>query len=244
MKIKILGAASGMPDPELHHAAIWVKLKNTQVLFDCGEGTAGQMLSNSISGEVIDAIIITHFHPDHLCGIYMVLQMLYLQQRKKKLDIFLPERVKEFNFILEYHYLFLQKFTYPVNLWIMDDITARYPEITALQTDHLTSYRDIVNGSDLRNEMKSYALMIKESDKQVLYSSDIIGTEFLEQYLPDLDLLIIDALHPQAEDILGLTNSAGTRIILNHGMSPKLEEIFRTNTISLEKARENEEIII
>ncbi|MBC8384908.1 MAG: MBL fold metallo-hydrolase, partial [Candidatus Cloacimonetes bacterium] len=78
MNIRILGSASGLPTPGKNHSAVYVHSNDSNILFDCGEGTAKQLLRYKLDHNHLDAIVISHFHPDHISGLYMVLQMLYL----------------------------------------------------------------------------------------------------------------------------------------------------------------------
>ena len=82
MRYQILGSASGNPELGLHHSAYYIHTSQNRYLFDCGEGTAQQLLAQNLADEELDAIVISHYHPDHVVGIFMVLQMFYLRQRK------------------------------------------------------------------------------------------------------------------------------------------------------------------
>ncbi|HCX72326.1 MAG TPA: hypothetical protein DHM37_01275 [Candidatus Cloacimonas sp.] len=96
IKLHILGSASALPELNKHHAAIMVSYSNQNQLWDAGEGVSEQILKYGYDKNFIDDILITHFHPDHISGIFMLLQMLYLQGRTKKLRIFIPEDINFF----------------------------------------------------------------------------------------------------------------------------------------------------
>ena len=92
--------------------------------------------------------------------------------------------------------------------------------------------------------MRSYSIRIKENGKKALYSSDIPGIDFLSEYLEGLNLLIIDAQHPEANDLLDLDRYNIDRIILNHGMSDKLKKNLNSLKQKMKMAEENEEITL
>ena len=62
-----------------------------------------------------------------------------------------------------------------------------------------------------------------------VYSSDIETTDCLAPILQDLDTLVVDALHPKLEQILKLKRYRIRQIILNHGLSPELDEWLQNN---------------
>ena len=223
MKLKILGSASGMPTIGKNHAAVWLSFSGKNILFDCGEGTSKQLMRNNLDGEVLDAIAISHFHPDHSAGIFMLLQMFYLQKRKKPLAIFLPERVKEFPKMMEYFYTFPQKMSFPLHIYQMTKIGKIFPEIEVIPNDHLESYRAFVAENDLPNELKSFSFFVTAENHKVLYTSDFAGFDDLQDYIFRSELVILDAYHPEAEETIEIIKKSDTRFILTHGLSEPLK---------------------
>ncbi|MDD5450947.1 MAG: ribonuclease Z [Desulfovibrionales bacterium] len=66
--IEVIVAGSGTGAPSLRRAApsTCVRHNNYTLLLDCGSGTLRQLLKVGISPEQIDAIFLSHFHPDHV----------------------------------------------------------------------------------------------------------------------------------------------------------------------------------
>ena len=223
MEIQILGSASGLPTLGKHHAGIYIKLDGKRVLLDCGEGISQQLLKYNLSKDKLDVIAISHFHPDHVCGLYMVLQMLFLQNRTKDLIIFLPEEIEDFRDSLRMFYIFEQKFDFKVNFKLTENINSYLPEISTIFSEHLISYKDLVEKYKFKNNYNAYSFKIKHNNKSVIYTADISNIKHLEKYLTDLDMLIIDGLHPDYKQILSLRDKTRARIIVNHGLSPELE---------------------
>ncbi len=240
MLIKILGSAPGLPILGKGNASVWVKSEGKNILLDCGEGTSQKMLANNLIKDVLDYIVISHLHPDHVSGLFMVIQMLYLQGRTKKLDIYLPERAKQFHDILEMFYTFPERLTYKINFLDIEKLPSE--NIKTIPSCHLLSYRDIVLKKNLMNKMKSYSFLITENGKKAIYSADIGSIKYIKPYLKDLDLLIIDAFHVKASDILSLPNLTKAKIILNHGLSKELENNIDISLFEL--ADENKEYIL
>ena len=92
MRFIILGSGPGIPQMDKNLSSIYVQTEHANLLLDCGDGCAKRLLQLGKSGDHLDAVLISHYHPDHIAGIFMLLQMLYLQDRRKALTIYVPER--------------------------------------------------------------------------------------------------------------------------------------------------------
>ncbi len=242
MLIKILGSAPGLPILGKSNAAIWVKTEDKNILLDCGEGTSQKLLQNGLIKDKIDEILISHLHPDHISGIFMVIQMFYLQGRKKELNIYLPEREHEFPKILEMFYTFQERLTYKINFLPIEKAEEKNSFLKLIPSCHLLSYKDVIKKRNLPNKMKTFSFFLKENDKSAIYTADIGSLKYIHPYLDKIDLLIIDAFHVKAEDILKLPELTKAKIILNHGLSKKLEQ--SKDLSKFELADENKEYIL
>ena len=223
MKLKILGSASGMPTPGKNHSAVWISFSDKNILLDCGEGVASQLIKNHLDNETLDAVAISHFHPDHVSGIFMLLQMFYLQNRTKPLDIFLPERANEFQRILDFFYVFPRKLTFKINFYQMNAVSDIYSQIKEIPNDHLESYKSFVENHNLPNQLKSYSFLITAEKHKVFYTSDFACFDSIQPYISTSDLVILDAYHPSPEKTLEIIKRNNARFILTHGLSEQLE---------------------
>ncbi len=249
MKIRILGSASGIPTPGKHHSALWFYTHGKNILIDCGEGISQQLMKYELDADVIDYVIISHYHPDHVSGFFMMIQMMYLQQRVKNLTVFLPERVKDFLETMHMFYTIPDKFHFSIFLKPMEELNQELPFITPIESDHLQSYASVIREKHLTNEMKSFSFVLEEEeedrDKKVIYTSDILKLNSLGIRLIETDILIVDALHPKAEEVYALREDEIDRIILTHGLSKDLKQLLKTRENQVfEIADENKEIIL
>ena len=249
MKIRILGSAPGIPVPDKNHSALWFYTHGKNILIDCGEGVSQQLMKYELDGDVIDYVIISHYHPDHVAGFFMLIQMMYLQHRVKNLTVFLPERVKDFIDTMHMFYTIPEKFHFSIFFKPMEELSETLPFMTPLESDHLQSYAKVVRDKHLANEMKSFSFVMEEEeiefDKKVIYTSDILKLTSLGNHLVRTDILIVDGLHPKAEDLYALREDEIARIILTHGVSQELQKMLkeRENEI-FEIADEEKEIIL
>lgn len=229
MKFTILGAGSGLPHTDYNSSSILVQTSFGNFLADCGEGTSRQLLKNGIAINDIDAILISHYHPDHVSGIYMLLQMFYLLNRTKPLKLFIPERISAFIDSMHQFYLFQQKFHYDLEILEMDSIRKNYQSIAAVQNDHLHNYIDFINKYNYPNSLKSFSFSFSDDGKNLVYTSDINTIKELSDILNKASCVIIDALHPQADKVISIADNPDRLIILTHGISLELESWLSKN---------------
>ncbi len=197
-----------------HHAAIYLEVNNKKILFDCGDGIVSQLLRNKLTGDQLDMIIISHFHPDHIAGIFILLQLLFLEKREKALSIYLPERPKDFIKSMQMMYLFSERFSYPLKIKKIDELKQDLDFIDFWENEHLKSYSDIITQKKYPNKMKCWSFLITENNKKLLYTSDL--QKINVQKFKNADLIIIDAFHPDSSEINSLQKETKARIILNH----------------------------
>jgi len=159
----------------------------------------------------------------------MLVQMLYLQGRQKDLYLFLPEREAELVAMLQYMYTFTQKLSFKLLIHPNDRIGDYFPQVKAVQTDHLLGYRDIIQKLKLPNQMRSWAFRIGEPGKDLVYTADIQTTDCIAPLFEGCHTVIVDAMHPALEQILKLADKGIPRVLLTHGLSEDLEQWLRVN---------------
>jgi ribonuclease BN (tRNA processing enzyme) len=129
MKFILLGTGSGMPELDKNQSSLYVNVNGKHLLFDCGEGVSKQLLKHHLDNNVLDAIFISHYHPDHISGLFMLLQMLKIQKREKPLQLFLPERPAALVETLQFLYTFIQKFTFPLHILDCEESELYFEEV-------------------------------------------------------------------------------------------------------------------
>jgi ribonuclease BN (tRNA processing enzyme) len=69
MKLIILGSGTSVPSLKRSAPAYYLEGEGREVLIDCGGGTVLQLERIGRSYKNIDAVFITHTHPDHIAGL-------------------------------------------------------------------------------------------------------------------------------------------------------------------------------
>ena len=96
MEITFLGTSGMVPTKDRGQSATLVSLEKEHILIDCGENVQRQMKIAGIRPPMIDKIIISHWHGDHILGIPGLLQTLYLNDYGKTLKIYGPRGTKKY----------------------------------------------------------------------------------------------------------------------------------------------------
>ncbi|KPL03166.1 MAG: hypothetical protein AMJ90_03805 [candidate division Zixibacteria bacterium SM23_73_2] len=227
-RIVILGSASGMPQAERSSSSFVLETNSQSYLFDCGEGTSSSILKHKIDYDKISTIFITHMHPDHCIGIFSLIQMMYLTQREKSLEIFLPEesmtQVKSF---LNTLYLFQEKLGFEIYFYtVKPGSFYKDPnlKIKAFPNLHLAENGKIIEKEKLLNKMESFSLEIRLKNKKIVYSGDVGGLDDLKMILPDSDILLTECMHLDIERLLALIKSSKVKSTVFTHIPPELEK--------------------
>ena len=96
LNYKILGSGGVLPLPNRYLTSLFVQNDTTQLLVDCGEGTQTAAHKASVSLFGLDAVLLTHFHADHILGLPGIIATLGNARRTKPLFVFGPKGVHDF----------------------------------------------------------------------------------------------------------------------------------------------------
>jgi len=88
--VTLLGTGGMMPLPDRYLTSLYVRSDGRAVLIDCGEGTQTAIRSASLRFKCIEALLITHYHADHVSGLPGLLLTLGNEGRELPLHIYGP----------------------------------------------------------------------------------------------------------------------------------------------------------
>lgn len=95
IKVTVLGSGVwlGNRKEERRGPAFLVEASGRKILLDCAQGTNYQLARIGVNLNTIDAILITHLHPDHVAGLVPLLGEMYINGRKRRLAIYGPKNL-------------------------------------------------------------------------------------------------------------------------------------------------------
>jgi ribonuclease Z len=86
----LLGSAASVPDAEHDTVSMVLRGPEWSVLIDCGGSPLHKLARLGIDSETIRAVILTHGHADHLYGLPILVQGLWLGGREAPLPVYGP----------------------------------------------------------------------------------------------------------------------------------------------------------
>lgn len=86
--LKILGSANAISDKNHENTHMALVGKNQTLLIDCVGNPIVRLREAAIEPDHITDIILTHFHPDHVSGLPLLLMNMWLLGRQKPLQVF------------------------------------------------------------------------------------------------------------------------------------------------------------
>jgi ribonuclease Z len=93
LSITLLGTGCPVVHPERRGAAQLIEADGTKLLVDCGSGVTQQLIAAGTRGPEIDALLITHYHSDHLVDFYQLIVSSWHQGRDRPWQIHAPATV-------------------------------------------------------------------------------------------------------------------------------------------------------
>jgi ribonuclease Z len=85
--LTIIGSSNAIPTLNRDTTYLTLQTKDKYILIDCGTNAFVRLVHSGMSPDQITDIIVTHFHPDHVVGLPLLLMDLWLLGRKEPLVI-------------------------------------------------------------------------------------------------------------------------------------------------------------
>ena len=215
------GTSSGYPSKDRACSSLIIKTTSGLYQFDAGEGFSSSIQKYRLDVNNIKKIFISHLHPDHIAGLFLELQLMYLTGRKKPLDIFVPqEAVNGLMKAMDLFYLFKEKFPFnytfkPISLnFVYRDkelVIDAYPNL------HLIGNKALITEHNKPNKMQSFSFIIKLDNKQILYSGDLMEQDDISSLMNNVHTAIIEGLHINLKSLFNICAGRKIkRLILTH----------------------------
>jgi ribonuclease BN (tRNA processing enzyme) len=216
----ILGSGGGEAAPDRASSGHLLETPETSILFDCGDGVTGSFLRSGKRYEEVDTIIVSHTHPDHICGLSFFLQQLYLARRLRELAVYLPaEAVAGVRSALALQYLFVERFGFPVRFIGLKDnqsIPCNGASIIPHLNTHLTAHRGQPWAAGVENTGESYSFEMVYRTLRFAYSGDIGSLDDLE-FCAGCRSLFVESTHIRLPELYARAESWRIRrLVLLH----------------------------
>ena len=229
----VLGTAASVPDAE--HDTIGYVLRGTgwAALIECGGSPLHKMARAGIGREELEAVILTHGHADHIYGLPMLVQGLWLGGREEALPIYGPQQTLDrARALLELFNLAEREEMFEIR-WKAIRLRENQP-VLSLHGIEITA-SPVCHGSQ---ETVALRLENPATGRSIVYSSDTEPSETVIRMAAGADLLIHEAAgkaagHTSAAQAAEVAREAGVeRLALTHYpvVEPDLEWQHRQAT--------------
>ncbi|MBI4683374.1 MAG: MBL fold metallo-hydrolase [Nitrospirae bacterium] len=210
MKLIVLGSGTCVPSLTRNAPGYYLEAEKSQILVDCGSGTLLQLEKAGKSYKHIDAVFITHRHPDHFADLMPLIQALIATpefRREKDLFIIAPR-----GFIVYYEKAIASILGKP------KDFTVTLIEIEDkldFGPFHIFTEKT-VHSSD------SIAYRFEHKDQSVVFTGDADYDQGIVELSINAGLLIADCSFPDSEKTKGHLSSKECGLIAKKAGVKKL----------------------
>jgi ribonuclease Z len=91
-KLIVLGSGAALADASRDNTYMIIQGQESSILIDCGGSPVHKLRVAEVDLDTLDALIVTHHHPDHVYGVPVLLLGLWLYGRQESFPIFGPRR--------------------------------------------------------------------------------------------------------------------------------------------------------
>jgi len=222
--VTLLGTGGMYPLPDRALTSLYIRFDGRAVLIDCGEGTQTAIRAAGLRFKPIEAILITHFHADHISGLPGLLLTMGNEGRTEKLTMYGPEGlertvnalraiVPELPFELEFvefgqlgcsHFACggLEADVFPVNHGIpclgycfnLNRPGKFDPHTARAKGIPVPLWGRLQRGESVEGFTPADVLGAPRKGIRILYSTDTRPVPAIEEYGTDADLLILEGM--------------------------------------------------
>lgn len=186
-KLLILGSSNAIPDEKHENTHMAVIGRDHFVLIDCVNNPVVRIRRAGLDFDNLTDIILTHFHPDHVSGVPLLLMNMWLMGRKRPLNIFgLGYTLDRIEKLMEFYEWATWPNFFPVNFH-------RLPEKEMTQVLENQGFR--ILSSPVCHLIPTIGLRIEfsETGRTMAYSCDTEPCDEVVRLAQGVDVLIHEA---------------------------------------------------
>lgn len=238
--LRCFGTGDGMPCGDRNHSSFLYQLGGATLLLDCGEPVSRHLKASGLSWDLIDQIVLSHFHFDHVGGFFLLMQGMWLEKRRKSLPVAMPrDGLEPVRQMLNVGMIFEELLAFKLSLAPLQagkPLEVGQARVTPFPTTHLTGLK--------RQFQKKYPLafeafcfLLEAEGVRIGHSADLGQPSDLDPVVAEpLDLLLCELAHFHPEDLFAyLQGHSIKHLVLTHLGRPqqKRREAIRKNAAKM-----------
>lgn len=203
VSVTCLGVGDGLACVGRGHSAFLYRLGAATILLDAGEPVSSSYKATGHAPDLVDAIVLSHRHFDHIGGLFMLIQGWWIERRSRGLDIHLPAYGMEPMKALLQNSLFIdEQLRFRMDFkTLIGGTTALIKDVkvTPFHTTHMNRLQAAMPDLDPA-AFECFCFLIEAEGRRIGHSADLGAPEDLEPLLREpLDLLVCELAHFEPE---------------------------------------------
>jgi ribonuclease Z len=234
MTLYTLGTGAAVSDPFRSTTMLAVEASRRVVLIDCGGDVGQRAMAAGIPLDRIEALILTHEHPDHVAGFPLLMEKLWLSGRDRSLPVYgigaaLEQAQRSFAAFDTSGWTGMPEIVYRE---IHPD-DGRVPDAERAEPAAVALAGCEISAAWGRHSVPVSGLRIRDAGGAVLaYSADTEYAPSIVRLAHDADLLVHEATgsasnHSSATDAARVAREAGARALRLVHLPPDSEALRR-----------------
>lgn len=202
MEIVVLGTAHGRPLMGRVHTSLAVTVGEQTYLLDCGEPCAARLHQEGLDPHSVEAAFVSHMHPDHSCGLFMLIKEMHLGRRPRAFTLCLPEEaVEPLRTFLPHVYCAPELLNFPLTLSPIEPEHEVWADENLTLTAHRNSHLPFGPTGEVDGGPHSFSFTGRIDGKRVVWTGDLPRTfdELAPLLAEPTDLLLSELTHMEPE---------------------------------------------
>lgn len=194
-----MGVGDGLACADRGHAAFLYRLGDTTLLLDAGEPVSASYKAAGHEPDLVDAVVLSHRHFDHIGGLFMLIQGWWLDGRGKGLTIHMPAYgIKPTRALLQNSLFIEEQRPFRLDFKTMSGglpTEIKDARITPFHTGHMNRLQAAMPDAD-PGAFECFCFLIEADGLRIGHSADLGSPQDLEPLLrARLDLLVCELAH-------------------------------------------------